>query len=152
MSNSIPEPKRAISQQVPATCMGLHVRRASRIMTQVYDAAFRPVGLVQTQFTLLVAIHLLEPTSITHLAEELLTDQTTITRNIKLLEKRGLVTINSGADRRIKLASLTVEGQAVLEQALPLWEQAQSEVRQHFGEQKWQTLLALLSEVKTLQI
>jgi DNA-binding MarR family transcriptional regulator len=121
-------------------------------MTQWYDAAFHPVGLVQTQFTLLVSIHLLEPVSITQLADELFTDQTTITRNIKLLEKRGLVAINPGDDRRIKLASLTVEGQAVLAQALPLWEQAQSEVRQHFGEEKWQTLLALLSEVKPLPI
>jgi DNA-binding MarR family transcriptional regulator len=140
----------AIANQVPVTCMGFHVRRASRIMAQRYDAAFRPVGLVHTQFTLLVAIHLSEPVAITQLAQELLTDQTTITRNIKLLEQRGLVTSNPGDDRRIKLASLTVEGQAVLEQALPLWEQAQTEVKQHFGEEKWQTLLSLLSEVKTL--
>jgi DNA-binding MarR family transcriptional regulator len=140
----------AIAHQVPETCMGLHVRQASRIMTQMYDAAFRPVCLAPTQFTLLVAIHLLEPVAITLLAQELFTDQTTITRNIKLLEKRRLVAINPGEDRRIKLASLTDEGQAVLEQALPLWEQAQSEVKQHFGEEKWQTLLSLLAEVKTL--
>jgi DNA-binding MarR family transcriptional regulator len=119
-------------------------------MTQRYDAAFRPIGLAPTQFTLLVAIHLLEPVAITQLAQELFTDQTTITRNIKLLEQRGLVAINPGEDRRIKLASLTVEGQAVLDQALPLWEQVQTEVKQHFGEEKWQTLLSLLAEVKTL--
>lgn len=150
MINSTSEPKLAIAHQVPATCLGFHVRRASRIMAQQYDAAFRPVGLAQTQFTLLVAIHLLEPVPITQLAQDLLTDQTTITRNIKLLERRGLVTSHPGEDRRIKLSSLTVEGQAVLEQALPLWEQAQSELRQHFGEQKWQALLSLLSEVTTL--
>jgi DNA-binding MarR family transcriptional regulator len=77
-------------------------------------------------------------------------DQTTITRNIKLLEKRGLVEVNPGDDRRIKLLSLTVDGQVVLEQALPLWEKIQTEVRQHFGQEKWQMLLSLLSEVKTL--
>jgi DNA-binding MarR family transcriptional regulator len=150
MSNSTPKPKLAIAPQVPADCMGFHVRRASRIITQLYDTALRPVGLVQTQFTLLIAIHLLEPVPITQLAQELLTDQTTLTRNIKLLEKRGLVAIDPSEDRRVRLASLTVEGLAVLDQALPLWEQVQSEVRQHFGEQKWQTLLSLLSEVKTL--
>jgi DNA-binding MarR family transcriptional regulator len=150
MVDSTPESKLAIAHQVPMTCMGLHVRRASRIMTQRYDAAFRPIGLAPTQFTLLVAIHLLEPVAITQLAQELFTDQTTITRNIKLLEQRGLVAIKPGDDRRIKLASLTVEGQAVLEQALPLWEQVQTEVKQHFGEEKWQTLLSLLAEVKTL--
>jgi DNA-binding MarR family transcriptional regulator len=150
MSNSTAKPKLAIANQVPTTCMGLHVRRASRIMSQLYDAAFRPVGLVQTQFTLLVAIHLLEPVAITQLAQELFTDQTTITRNIKLLENRGLVAFSLGEDRRIKLASLTIDGKLVLEQALPLWEQAQTEVREHLGEQKWQDLLSLLSEVKTL--
>jgi DNA-binding MarR family transcriptional regulator len=150
MSNSPLKANLATAHRVPATCMGLHVRRASRIMTQLYDAAFRPVGLAPTQFTLLVAIHLLEPVPITQLAQELFTDQTTITRNIKLLEKRGLVAIDPGNDRRIKLASLTIDGQAVLEQALPLWEQTQTKVRQHFGEQKWQMLLSLLSEVKTV--
>jgi DNA-binding MarR family transcriptional regulator len=66
------------------------------------------------------------------------------------MEKRGLVTVNPGEDRRIKLVSLTTEGQTVLEQALPLWEQVQAELMQQFGEQKWQTLLSLLSEVKKL--
>jgi len=150
MSHSTPAPNLAIAQQVPTTCMGLHIRRASRILTQQYDAVFRPIGLEPTQFTLLVAIHLFESVPITRLAQELFTDQTTITRNIKLLEKRGWVAIKPGDDRRIKLASLTIVGQTILEQALPLWEQAQTDIRQHFGEKKWQTLLSLLSEVKTL--
>jgi DNA-binding MarR family transcriptional regulator len=119
-------------------------------MSQLYDAALRPIGLVQTQFTVLVAIHLLEPVAITQLAQELYMDQTTITRNIKLLEKRRLVEVNPGDDRRIKLLSLTVDGQVILEQALPLWEKTQTEVRKHFGQQKWQMLLSLLSEVKTV--
>ena len=150
MSNSTTKPKLVIANQIPATCMGLHIRRASRILTQVYDAALRPASLAMNQFTLLVAIHLFEAVPITQLAQELFTDQTTVTRNIKLLEKRGLVVINPGADRRIKLVSLTVAGQVTLEQAIPLWEQAQKDVIQHFGQQKWQTLLSLLSEVKTL--
>lgn len=136
--------------QVPAACMGMHVRRASRIMTQVYDAALRPTGLVLNQFTLLVSIYLFESTPITRLAQELFTDQTTLTRNLKLLEKRGLVAIKSGEDRRVKLVSLTTEGQTILAQALPLWEQAQAEVMQHFGQQKWQMLLSLLSDVKVI--
>ena len=136
--------------RVPATCMGMHIRRASRIVTQVYDSALRPVGLAVSQFTLLAAIHLMESAPITRLAQELFTDQTTVTRNLKVLEKRGLVAIAPGDDRRVKFVSLTVEGQSVLAQALPLWEQAQAEVREHFGRQKWQTLLSLLSEVTTL--
>ncbi|MFB2894785.1 MarR family winged helix-turn-helix transcriptional regulator [Aerosakkonemataceae cyanobacterium BLCC-F50] len=144
------KPKPIAASQVPKTCMALHIRRASRIVTQVYDSALRPTGLVVNQFTLLVAIHLFEPVPITRLAEELFADQTTVTRNIKLLEKQGFVTIVPGEDRRVKLASLTVEGQTVLVEAMPLWEQVQAELKQHFGEQKWQDLLILLSEVTSL--
>jgi DNA-binding MarR family transcriptional regulator len=150
MSNQFLEAKLAEVRRVPATCMGMHIRRASRILTQVYDQALRPTGLVLNQFTLLVSIHLVESTPITRLAQELFTDQTTLTRNLKLLEKRGLVAIEPGADRRIKLVSLTVEGQAILAQALALWEQAQAEVMRHYSQQEWQTLLSLLSDVKNV--
>lgn len=150
MSDSPLNPTLAIANQVPATCMGLHIRRASRILTQAYDAALRPTGLVVNQFTFLVAIHLFEPVAITRLAQELCADQTTVTRNIKLLEKQRFVAIAPGDDRRIKLVSLTPEGQAVLAAAMPLWQQVQAELRQRFGDQKWQTLLSLLSEVTTL--
>jgi DNA-binding MarR family transcriptional regulator len=150
MSDFSSKAKLAIANQVPANCMGLHIRRASRILTQAYDAALRPTGLEANQFTLLVAIHLFESVPITRLAQELFTDQTTMTRNVKLLEKQGLVAITPGKDRRIKLISLTTEGQAALEQALPIWERAQTELMQQFDKQKWQTLLSLLSEVKNL--
>ena len=126
MSDYLSTSQLAIADQIPATCMGLHIRRASRILTQIYDSALRPASLVLNQFTLLVAIHLFEAVPITQLAQELFTDQTTLTRNIKLLEKRGLVVINPGTDRRIKLVSLTVAGKVTLEQAIPLWEQAHS--------------------------
>lgn len=134
--------------QIPTVCMGMHVRRASRILTQVYDVALRPVGLVLNQFTLLVSIYLAGPVSITQLAQELFTDQTTLTRNIKLLEKRRLVAIAPGTDRRIKLVSLTPQGQAILAQAIPLWKQAQAEIMQQFEPHNWQTLLLLLSDLK----
>ncbi|AFY92178.1 MarR family winged helix-turn-helix transcriptional regulator [Chamaesiphon minutus] len=150
MSDRISQSQLAGMSQVPATCMGLHVRRASRIITQVYDAALRPVDLVLSQFTLLVCINLMESAQITRLAQELYTDQTTLTRNLKLLKLRGLVSIDPGEDRRVKLVSLTDEGKAILAQALPLWEQAQAQVMQQFDRQEWQTLLSLLSDVKKL--
>ena len=151
MSNQSPEFKLVEVSEIPAICMGLHIRRASRIITQVYDAALRPLKLVVNQFTLLVSIHLFESVPITRLAQKLFVDQTTLTRNLKLLERRGLVAIKPGKDRRVKWVSLTTEGQAVLAQALPLWEKAQAEVMRHFKQQEWQTLLSLLSDVKNVR-
>jgi DNA-binding MarR family transcriptional regulator len=145
------EPNFAVLNQVPTVCMGMHIRRASRIITQVYDAALYPAGLALNQFTLLVAIYLAESITITRLAQELFTDQTTLTRNLKVLEKRGWVAIEPGDDRRVRLVSLTAEGRTVLAQALPLWQQAQTEVMQHFASEQWQTLLSLLSEVRAMK-
>ncbi len=136
--------------QVPLTCMGLHVRRASRILTQIYNDALRPVGLVSNQFTLLVAIDLMGSTAIGTLAQELYTDQTTLTRNLKLLAKKGLVNIEAGEDRRVRIVSLTDLGAKTLAQALPLWEQVQIDLAARLEPQKWQTLLSLLSDLKTL--
>ncbi len=150
MSDRVSKLNLADVSQVPATCMGMHVRRASRIITQVYDSALRPLGLGVNQFMLLAAVYLVESVSITQLAEELFTDQTTLTRNLKVLEKRQLVAIATGEDRRVRLVSLTAEGESILVQAFPLWEQAQAQVREHLGQQKCQTLLSLLSEMKTL--
>jgi DNA-binding MarR family transcriptional regulator len=136
--------------QVPATCMGMHIRRASRIVTQRYDEALRPTGLAISQFTVLVALQLATSVSVTRLAQELFTDQTTLTRNLKLLEKRELVKIEPGRDRRVRLTSLTPKGQEVLAQAIPLWQQAQVDVQQEFGKQKWQTLLSLLADLTAI--
>lgn len=133
--------------QVPLTCMGLHVRRASRILTQAYNDALRPLGLVSNQFTLLVAINLMGATAIGTLAQELFTDQTTLTRNLKLLEKKGLINIEVGVDRRVRIVSLTDRGSEILAQALPLWEQVQVDLADRFEPQKWQTLLSLLSDI-----
>ncbi len=136
--------------QVPLTCMGLHVRRASRILTQIYNDALRPVGLVANQFTLIVAIDLMGTTAIGTLAQELYTDQTTLTRNLKLLEKKGLINIEAGEDRRVRIVSLTDLGSETLAQALPIWEQVQIDLADRLEPQKWQTLLSLLSDLKTL--
>lgn len=150
MSHQPPSPNWLEVSQIPKLCMGMHVRRASRLVTQCYDAALRPTGLAINQFTLLVSIYLVESVSISDLAQALYTDQTTLTRNLKLLERRGWIAIEPGRDRRVKLVSLTESGQAILAEAMPLWQQAQAEVQQHFGSEKWQTLLSLLGDFTTL--
>jgi DNA-binding MarR family transcriptional regulator len=130
--------------------MGLHVRRASRILTQAYNDALRPVGLVSNQFTLLVAINLMGATAIGTLAQELFTDQTTLTRNLKILATKGLIKIEAGEDRRVRIVSLTDRGGEALAQALPIWEQVQADLADRFEPQKWQTLLSLLADITTL--
>jgi DNA-binding MarR family transcriptional regulator len=136
--------------QVPSLCIGMHVRRASRIITQIYDEALRPLGLQLNQFTLLASIKLLGSTAITRLAEVLFMDQTTLTRNLKPLEKRGLIVITPGEDRRVRVVCLTHEGHMLLDSALPLWEKAQNRITEKFGAQQARELLSILADTTHL--
>ncbi len=136
--------------EIPCLCIGMHVRRASRIITQVYDEALRPSGLQVNQFSLLGYVKLLGSTPITALAEKLFMDQTTLTRNVKLLEKRGLIAINPGSDKRVRIVSLTPAGEMAMEKALPLWEQAQNHIVEKLGSQRCQELLSVLADTTIL--
>ncbi|WP_146739712.1 MarR family winged helix-turn-helix transcriptional regulator [Hyphomonas pacifica] len=74
--------------------------RAARRITREYDDALRPVGLTVTQFGLLNSVDRYEPDSISELADLLALDRTTLSRNLKPLEKAGLIS----AGRRARAA------------------------------------------------
>lgn len=126
-------------------CACFNLRRASRAVTQFYDEALRPTGLRITQFTLLTALRVRSPLSVHELADRLGMDRTTLTRNLKPLERSGWVEIKSGADKRVRQISITPAGHKVLAKAYPHWRQAQAQVVEAFGEKKFQQLLTDLS-------
>ena len=134
--------------EVSQTCSCFGLRRAARVVTQLFDEALRPTGLRATQFTLLTALRLRAPVPVRKLAEVLVTDRTTLTRNLKPLERRGLVRISQGADRRVREVVLTDEGHAILARAHPLWEEVQEKVAEHLGAQRLDRLLADLRAVE----
>jgi DNA-binding MarR family transcriptional regulator len=111
-----------VCQAVAASCPCFALRKASRAVTQLFDEALRPAGLHATQFSLLVALRLLDAVRVRDLADEVVTDPTTLSRNLGVLQRRGLVTLTTGGDRRSRLVVLTVAGHAALSRALPLWE------------------------------
>ena len=126
------------------TCVDFNLRRAARKVTKVFDEALRPVGLTITQFSLLTSAYLQENQNVGKLAELMGTDRTTLSRNLKLLEKRGLVRLEPGQDRREVRVSLTPEGLDALEMAAPLWHETQTEILEGLGEFRWEAMLAEL--------
>ncbi|MBF2008666.1 MAG: winged helix-turn-helix transcriptional regulator [Chlorogloeopsis fritschii C42_A2020_084] len=141
-----------LCKKVAATCTCFNLRKASRVVTQLFDEVLQPSGLLVNQFTLLAAINIAGSAPITRLAQELVMDRTTLTRNLKPLERQGLIQIEPGKDQRTRVVSLTAEGYAALEKALPLWEEAQTLVVEQLGQQRWSILLKSLSDtVSTLQ-
>ncbi len=126
--------------RVAATCTCGNLRRAMRAVTQAYDAALQPSGLRATQFNVLVAIaHVGRPT-LTRLAEALVMDRTTLSRNLQPLERDGLVATAAGGDHRTREIRLTPRGRKALERALPLWELVQKRMREGLGRKRWQGL------------
>jgi DNA-binding MarR family transcriptional regulator len=126
--------------QVATQCACLNMRKATRAITQLYDATLAPAGLRATQFTLLVALSLAERLTLSQVAEHLVMDRTTLTRNVAVLERDGLVTSERGPDRRERYMRLTPSGRRALDQALPLWREAQAKTIKAVGPDAWRAL------------
>ena len=114
-----------------ADCLCFRARRVSRALTRMYDDVLRPLGIQATQLTLLNAVAMCGGGGATmpRLAEILAMDGTTLSRNLRPLEKAGLMRIERlPADRSVRLALLTAEGERVVADALPLWSEAHARV------------------------
>jgi DNA-binding MarR family transcriptional regulator len=118
-----------------ADCVCINLRQMSRMVSQIYDDALAPAGLKITQFCLLRAIARLGPVGVSALAEDQELDRTTLTRNLSLLERDGLIEQSPGVDKRTSLARLTRAGSAAIARALPHWEHVQEELRRSLGAQ-----------------
>jgi DNA-binding MarR family transcriptional regulator len=126
----------------PLPCACANLRRASRIVTQIYDEELRRAGMRATQFTLLQA--LTQARSITQgdLAELLGMDSTTLTRTLGLLRKKGWIVSRPGNDRREIWLALSAEGARGYKRAEPYWEAAQQRLRKALGATHWNGIMA----------
>ncbi len=141
------ETSREVVEQRLATCALNNLRKAMRATTQLYDEALAPSGLRATQFSVLAAIRLRDGVSMSHLAHMLVTDRTTLTRNLRPLEREGLIRVAPGRDARTRLVTLTDLGRAALEDAAPMREEAQARVEAALGGERYAALLDTLQEV-----
>ena len=128
------------------TCACASLRRAARLVTQVYDAALRPAGLRATQFTMLAVLAGKGQLVQSKYADLLGMDGTTLTRNLKPLVKKDWIRIDRDDDQRVRLVSITEAGSAVMEEALPLWRAAQAKFRDGLGGRELGDMLSTLSE------
>src|SRR6266704_3423558 len=125
MSVGLDAKERGALLNIAESCLCSKTRKAARAVTRFYDRHFAGTGLEPGQFTILVGIRLTEPVPTAQLAGHLGLDRTTFTRNLGVLEREGLVTIQRGEDARQRLISLTPEGRRRLKAGIPRWEEAQ---------------------------
>jgi DNA-binding MarR family transcriptional regulator len=134
----------------PAGCNCLALRQAARHVSQFYDQFLAPSGLRTTQYSILARLQRKGAMTINALAAELITDRTTLGRNLLPLQRDGLIAIGPGqADRRSKAVQLTGAGIARLRSARKNWEEAQIQFESVFGIKRTKELRALLHEIAT---
>lgn len=151
MSNN--QPPAILTDELDLTkCTCANLRKATRVVTQYFDNALKPTGLTPGQFTVLAALHRLGPKRQTQLAETLAMDRTTLIRNLRPLEKKGLVATDTASKRGAKTLTLTVAGASTLERALPHWQKAQGQIITALGSERWDGLITgLASAVQAAQ-
>lgn len=125
----------AFKQLCETGCTVMRLQAATRLGMQLYAEYLGEIGLSGPQFATLAYLCRDGSHSVGSLAELLHTDQTTLTRNLRLLERRGLVMQEvAPEDRRRRAIRLTAAGQKLFRQALPLWQKAQAELAHRLGQ------------------
>ncbi|MGQ0675165.1 MAG: MarR family winged helix-turn-helix transcriptional regulator [Rhodospirillales bacterium] len=124
----------AVTHMVRDRCLCLHVQRAARALARRFDQALRPSGLTHGQFSLLASLNRAGPATMKSVSAVLAMDRTTLTANLKPLERRGLVAVAvDPADRRGRLLTLAPMGKALLKAAIPAWRRAHAAVDRVLG-------------------
>jgi DNA-binding MarR family transcriptional regulator len=123
------------ARHTACTCGSL--RKASRRISQFYDAALAPVGIKSTQFSILAEVErgsIDGPLSMCELATAMVMDRSTLGHNLRPLERDDLLSLRlTLTDRRKRHVALTRKGKATLQRARRLWRTAEGRFEKMFG-------------------
>lgn len=122
-------------------CLVLNTIGAARALLRRNDARLKPFGVTVQQFALLAAIRLNPGAPVATLAQRVLLDRTSLTRNLDLLERKGLVRRTAGTIGNARLCELTRRGDTLLDRLLPEWQQARSQLLERLTDQDIATYL-----------
>ena len=130
---------------LPCACQDL--RRATRVVTKIYDQELAKAGIEITQFGLLTALDLTGGANQKRLSAGFAMDSTTLTRTLGLMRKQGWVRARRGKDKRERLFSLTRAGRMQLAAAQPFWAAAQRRLRKELGDASWLNMKRVVSQM-----
>jgi DNA-binding MarR family transcriptional regulator len=136
-------------KEIAAACPGFQARATARAVTRYYNACFKPLGLTAEQFSLLVGIGAAEGATLVELADRAGVDATTLSRNVRNLEKRGIIRADGGRGRAGKRLSLTKSGNQLMADTVPAWDRAKEELSHRLGDEQLRSVkraMAALAE------
>src|SRR5712671_664269 len=129
-----------------AECACFDLRNATRAVSRMYEDFLRDEGLNGTRFSLLSLIRAGKELSVSTLGREMALDRTSITRALAPLERDGLIHSRPGADKRIRIVSVTNKGRKLVEDAEPKWCQAQEALLETIGVDRWRAMSTVLRD------
>jgi DNA-binding MarR family transcriptional regulator len=121
------------AEEIGRDCLAARVRLLNRAISRVYDNALRPYDVTVAQLNLLSAVAQLEPVAAGKLADLLSLQISTLSRNMHLMEKAGLIQIAKAERGNGRVITLTRAGAHKLEELLPAWRMAQGEAADLMG-------------------
>ena len=123
-------------------CVCFNLRRVTRVVTQFYDAEIRRYGIRPTQGSILASLIAKDSWSMAELSDWLGMERTTLVRNLRPLQRDGLVqAVGGGRGNRVEL-TITTKGRNQIEKLTPAWKSAQSAVVKTLGEKRWSAILS----------
>jgi DNA-binding MarR family transcriptional regulator len=117
------------------TCIAVRLRRLNRVVTNIYDEALRPLGLKVSQLNILIVAAKLGLARPAQVCDILQLDASTLSRNVKPLQKHRWLEVVPGEDARTQPFRLTPQGKRLIEKAVPAWEEAQHQATELLGDE-----------------
>lgn len=137
-----------MSKLYNSTCYCTNLRRSANAMSEFYDSALKEAELTISQYYLLVNLSRLGKANITHWSEQVGLDRSTMVRNIKPLQSRGLI---EGAEGHGKTFTLSEKGRHALDTATVIWQQMQEKMEQFLGKEDADAILRIGSRLQDLK-
>lgn len=126
-------------------CYCTNLRRSANAISAYYDQLLQPAELTAAQYYLLVNLSRLKRANISHWAEQVGLDRSTMVRNIQVLQARGLI---EAAEGHGKVFALSAKGASALEAAIPLWQTAQAQMEKLLGKEDAEALLRISGKLQ----
>lgn len=142
----ITEPIRRESILPAFDCACATVRRAARLLTQLYDEELRP-HIEVPQFALLSMLERNPAIGQSALARGAGFDKTTISRNLALMRRNGWIEDAPSDDPRDRCVRITAAGRNLLRAAKPGWTRAQKRLSSAMTAEQWQQMWHVLDTV-----
>jgi len=141
-------PSRDQCRDMSRNCLSFNLRKTERIITRHYDSYLAPTGITAVQLPILAIVATLESASARVITKELGIDRSTLSRNLAVLERDGLINLGTSSGPKPGVISLTPKGRETLRRAHPRWREAHDAVEKVIAGGNFTAVLQTLKQLR----